>query len=145
MRKKLLWIAVLGFGGFVQLQAQQDPSYTHFIYNKLMYNPAYAGASNQFCLNAVTHQQYVGYEDQTSLLKTQGGMPISSELPQNIAPKTTGAAFSAPISIKIGGSKLNVVVFSLLSSKIKWLMKTIPTSEEVCQLRIQQQMAYHID
>lgn len=108
MRKKLLWIAVLGLSGSASLQAQQDPSYTHFIYNKLMYNPAYAGASNQFCLNAVTHQQYVGYEDQTKLLKTQGGMPISSELPQNIAPKTSGAAFSAPIALTIGGAKINV-------------------------------------
>ncbi len=123
MRKKLLWIAVIGFSGVAQLSAQQDPSYTHFIYNKLMYNPAYAGASNQFCLNAVTHQQYVGYEDQTGALKTQmPGSTTLKEFPQNIAPSTSGAAFSAPISVKIGGSKINIggVFASFVKDKVAY-------------------------
>ena len=50
-RKALAAWVLLGFAS-IQLQAQQDPSYTHFTYNKLLYNPAYAGASDNFCLNA---------------------------------------------------------------------------------------------
>ncbi len=122
MRKKLLWIAVFVLIGGSDLRAQQDPSYTHFTYNKLMYNPAYAGASNQYCLNAITHQQWLGYEDQTKLLKTQGGMPIGDNLPQNIAPKTTGLAFSAPISMPTANGKINIggVFASFIKDKIAY-------------------------
>ncbi len=58
-------------------QSQQDPMFTHFTYNKLFYNPAYAGASGQYCLNAITHQQWLGFDDQTSFLRTQNGDPIN--------------------------------------------------------------------
>ncbi len=108
MANKYLWLLALGMIGVGSTNAQQDPSFTHFTYNKLMYNPAYAGASGNFCLNAISHQQWLGYEDQTSLLKTQGGLPVSDNLAQNIGAKTNGAAFTAPISIKIGENKVNI-------------------------------------
>jgi len=81
------------------VQAQQDPMFTHFTYNKLFYNPAYAGASGQYCLNAITHQQWLGFDDQTSYLRTQNGDPINMDLDKmrtNIAPQTMGLGFSAP-------------------------------------------------
>lgn len=82
--------------------AQQDPYFTHFAYNKVLLNPAYAGASGSFCLNAITHQQWRSLEDQTHLYKSQsqGRSPLTDNLPNNIAPKTSGFGFSAPINIK---------------------------------------------
>ncbi|MBS3914277.1 MAG: type IX secretion system membrane protein PorP/SprF [Bacteroidetes bacterium] len=82
--------------------AQQDPYYTHFTYNKVLLNPAYAGASGSFCINAITHQQWRSFEDQTHAYKTQsqGTSLLSDNLPANIAPKTSGFAFYAPINIK---------------------------------------------
>ncbi|MBL7812192.1 MAG: type IX secretion system membrane protein PorP/SprF [Bacteroidetes bacterium] len=82
------------------VKAQQDPYYTHFAYNKVFLNPAYAGASGRFCINAVTHQQWRGFQEQTASYKTQSGLPISDNLLNQIAPKTTGFGFSAPINIK---------------------------------------------
>lgn len=84
----------------VMLLAQQDPYYTHFTYNKVFINPAYAGASGSFCINAITHQQWRSLEDQTSLYKTQSGLPKSDNLLNNIAPKTSGFGFSAPLNIR---------------------------------------------
>jgi len=108
MKRKILGSLLIGVGIIGTVGAQQDPSYTHYAFNKLLYNPAYAGSSGNFCLNIVNHQQWLGYEDQSSVLKTQGGTPISDDFAQNIAPRTTGAAFSAPIKIKIKEEKVNV-------------------------------------
>ena len=100
-------------------QAQQDPMFTHFTYNKLFYNPAYAGASGQYCLNAITHQQWLGFDDQTSYLRTQNGDPIMMDLEKmqtSIAPRTGGLGFSAPAIYKdknYGGA-----TFSYVSDKI---------------------------
>jgi len=80
--------------------AQQDPYYTHFAYNKVFFNPAYAGASGSFCLNAISHQQWRALEDQTGSFKSQSGQEVLFDFPQNIAPKTSGFGFSAPINIK---------------------------------------------
>lgn len=99
--------------------AQQDPMFTHFTFNKLFYNPAYAGASGQYCLNAITHQQWLGYDDQTSFLRTQNGDAIEMDLDKmrtSVAPQTMGVGFSAPVIYKDknwGGAS-----FSLIDDKI---------------------------
>ena len=129
MKKKLLWLAVLGCCSASMLQAQQDPQYTHFTYNKLLYNPAYAGASDQFCLNAVHRQQYMGFEDQTAYLRTQKGDPIKTDIPsyaKSIGPKTTGLAFSAPLGIKVKGQRLNIggVYGSFIQDRIAYETST---------------------
>ena len=42
--------------------AQSDPHYTMFMYNKLMYNPAYAGSRDLTSVNATYRDQWVGIE-----------------------------------------------------------------------------------
>ena len=107
-RKALAAWVLLGFAS-IQLHAQQDPSYTHFTYNKLLYNPAYAGASDNFCLNAINHQQWLGYRDESPLIGTQGnGFPATGETVRGVNPRTTGVGFSAPIRLKIKDEKVNV-------------------------------------
>lgn len=101
------WIFI-GLTAF-QLGAQQDPSYTHFTYNKLLYNPAYAGASDNFCINAITHQQWLGYRDESPLIGTQGnGFSATGDRVRGVNPQTLGAGFSAPIRLKIKEEKVNV-------------------------------------
>jgi type IX secretion system PorP/SprF family membrane protein len=94
--------------GALPLVAQQDPMYTHFTFNKVLYNPAYAGASGQFCLNAITHQQWLGYDDESPYIKTQSGLPVSDNIARNIAPKTTGAGFTAPLRMKLKGNTIDI-------------------------------------
>ncbi len=108
MRNYKQWIGAALMLVAYNAHAQQDPNFTHFAYNRMLYNPAYAGASGNFCLNAINHQQWIGYEDQTGGLKTKGGMPVNTDFSNNIAPQTTGVGFSAPITINIKGEKINV-------------------------------------
>lgn len=60
-------LACVCFGWTMTLQAQQDPYFTHFAFNKLFYNPAAAGESGKWCVNAVSHQQWRGYDDRTRI------------------------------------------------------------------------------
>ncbi|MFZ9662983.1 MAG: type IX secretion system membrane protein PorP/SprF, partial [Bacteroidia bacterium] len=73
MNKQLLgrWVALIALVAPVALSAQTDPLFTHFTFNKLLYNPAYAGASGQYCLNAINHQQWLGYDDESPYIKAQ--------------------------------------------------------------------------
>jgi type IX secretion system PorP/SprF family membrane protein len=41
--------------------AQQDPQFTQFMHNKLIYNPGYAGTSQAICANVLYRQQWVNF------------------------------------------------------------------------------------
>ena len=55
----ILLLSVLAGGG---LTAQQDAQYTQFMYYKLGYNPAYAGAVESGTLHAIVRQQWLGFD-----------------------------------------------------------------------------------
>jgi type IX secretion system PorP/SprF family membrane protein len=94
-RLLVLGSAVIPFMG----KAQQDPYYTHYAFNKILYNPAYAGASGSFCINGIAHRQWLGLQDGTGYYKTQDGQrPV--DILESINPTTNGFGFSAPINIK---------------------------------------------
>ncbi len=52
-------LALAGFSGV--LMAQQDPQFTQFMNNKLMYNAGYAGTSNQVCGVLQFRQQWTSF------------------------------------------------------------------------------------
>lgn len=54
-----LTLALTAFSGV--LFAQQDPQFTQFMHNKLIYNPGYAGTSDAICGTAVYRQQWVNF------------------------------------------------------------------------------------
>jgi type IX secretion system PorP/SprF family membrane protein len=43
--------------------AQQEPQLTHFMFNQLSFNPAYAGVRDAICSNILARQQWVGFTD----------------------------------------------------------------------------------
>lgn len=51
--------AVAGFTGVAS--AQQDPQFTQFMYNKLIYNPGYAGTSGGICGVLQYRKQWLGF------------------------------------------------------------------------------------
>lgn len=67
--------------------AQQDQQYTQFMYNKLSYNPAYAGSNDAACLTAVYRKQWIGLEG---------------------APETQVLSFNMPFLNKRVGAGLNL-------------------------------------
>lgn len=59
MRKLVLSIILLT-GIYQGLRAQQDPQYTMFYFNKMLYNPAYAGAKDGICGTILGRFQWNG-------------------------------------------------------------------------------------
>lgn len=54
------------FTGLLALQAQQDVLFTQFAYDKLGFNPAYAGAHDHISLNAIYRNQWLGLDGSPS-------------------------------------------------------------------------------
>ncbi len=73
MKKALLPLFVLAFAA-LRLEAQQEHQYTQFMYNKLIINPAYAGARGIPFLTAIYRNQWIGFKGapQSALLSFNG-------------------------------------------------------------------------
>ncbi len=59
------------------LQAQQDEQYTQFMYNKLRYNPAYAGSDEKVTLGILGRNQWVGIAGAPNSQVISFDMPIA--------------------------------------------------------------------
>jgi type IX secretion system PorP/SprF family membrane protein len=55
----LICIAFIAFSS-LKLSAQQDPQFTHYMYNTLSVNPAYAGSREVLNISALHRQQWIG-------------------------------------------------------------------------------------
>ena len=45
---------------------QSEPQYSHYMYNKQLFNPAYAGSGDAVEFNALYRTQYVGLSDRST-------------------------------------------------------------------------------
>jgi len=68
-------IAVAGFTGVAV--AQQDPQFTQFMQNKLIYNPGYAGTSNAICGVAQFRQQWASFTGAPQSIALSMDMPLA--------------------------------------------------------------------
>ncbi len=59
--KKIFFLFLLHFLTF-GATAQQEQQYTQFMYNKLAYNPAYAGSNMAACFTALHRSQWIGLD-----------------------------------------------------------------------------------
>ncbi|MEZ4805764.1 MAG: PorP/SprF family type IX secretion system membrane protein, partial [Bacteroidia bacterium] len=93
------------------VKAQQDPYSTHYMFNRMLYNPAVAGSQNKFCVTALSHYQYLGFEDRTPEFWPQNAnIPNSPKgtAEKSVGPKTQMFSFSAPVT-KYGGLGIGFV------------------------------------
>ncbi len=60
MRKILLSIGIVfaSIAGY----AQQDPQFTHFMFDRLSINPGYAGSNQAICATGIFRQQWTGFD-----------------------------------------------------------------------------------
>ncbi len=95
----LIGICLISLFSF-DLKAQQFPSFTHYAFNKALYNPAVVGASDQIAFSASTRIQFLGYDDRTPEFWPNGGanqlLTTSNGIQSNLF------SFSAPLT-KYGG------------------------------------------
>lgn len=109
----------------LQLSAQQEPQFTQFMFNKLVYNPGYAGSDGGPCVAAIYRGQWIGVEGAPQTQALSFHMPISknrvglglSVLHDNIGPSdswTASMAYSYRILTERGafGIGLQGSVFS---------------------------------
>jgi type IX secretion system PorP/SprF family membrane protein len=89
--KKIVFVAAVVFFT-VQLNAQQDPQYTQYLYNMNVVNPAYAGSYDALAINLLGRTQWVGIDGAPETLTFNIHAPVGKNL---------GLGFSA-IADKIG-------------------------------------------
>ncbi len=73
----IVLIFMLGF--FIQVKAQHNPQFTHFMFNKLIYNPAYAGDREALAASAVYRNQWLGIEGAPTTLNFNIHTPFARE------------------------------------------------------------------
>lgn len=87
---------------------QQDPQYTHYMYNMNVVNPAYAGSRETLSIGVLGRTQWVGIDDAPKTMTANIHAPVGNNL---------GIGFSA-IADKIGPIKENNI-FADISYTIK--------------------------
>lgn len=79
--KSILLMAILfSLGGNTAMQAQQDSQYTQYMYNTVMFNPAYAGSREKLSLTNLYRAQWVGLEGAPTTINLTLDSPIGSGL-----------------------------------------------------------------
>lgn len=122
--------------------AQQDPQFTQFMHNKLIYNPGYAGTSEAICANVLYRQQWVNFPGapKTGLLSFD--MPIG-QLPLAIGlnvmsdqigfSKTLFARLALSYNRRIGAGVLGVGIDGgILQQQFNgtWVTPDGPTTQD---------------
>jgi type IX secretion system PorP/SprF family membrane protein len=107
--------AVAGFTGVAV--AQQDPQFTQFMYNKLIYNAGYAGTSGAICGVVQYRKQWLGFEGAPNTFAFAGDMRLKSlpigvginVMSDKIGPMTTNyIRLAGSFNKKIGPGTLGI-------------------------------------
>ncbi|MDI1353296.1 MAG: type IX secretion system membrane protein PorP/SprF [bacterium] len=63
----------------IAVKAQQDPMYTHYMYNTLMVNPAYAGSRDALTLTLLHRSQWVDFKGAPLVQSITMHMPLKNQ------------------------------------------------------------------
>ncbi len=105
--------AVAGFTGVAT--AQQDPQFTQFMFNKLIYNPGYAGTSGAICGMAQYRKQWMGFTGAPTSMAFSADMRLTGApvgvginiISDKVGPmSTTFARLAGAYNAKIGPGTL---------------------------------------
>ena len=80
MRKLILVMALLLSCFAVEMQAQQDPQYTQYMYNMNIVNPAYAGSRGTLSIGLLGRTQWVGISDAPKTATLSIHAPVGKNL-----------------------------------------------------------------
>jgi type IX secretion system PorP/SprF family membrane protein len=62
MKRILLAGFLFGIGIIAEVKAQQEPQFTHYMHNTLLYNPASAGYRGDIWLTFINHDQWMNFQ-----------------------------------------------------------------------------------
>lgn len=119
--KKLLTIIIVVLG-IVSLKAQQDPHFTHYMFNTLEVNPAYAGSRDALTVTGLYRNQWLGFKGapetftinaHTPIFKDKVGVGLSL-MKDKIGPMDNYSVFADfAYRINLGLSKKARLIFGL--------------------------------
>ncbi|PBQ30717.1 hypothetical protein CNR22_02660 [Sphingobacteriaceae bacterium] len=107
--------AVAGFTGVAS--AQQDPQFTQFMYNKLIYNPGYAGTTGAICGVLQYRKQWLGFTGAPTTFALAADMRLKAApiglgitvMSDKIGPMTTNyVRLAGSFNKKLGAGTLGV-------------------------------------
>ena len=75
--KILITLACLFSTVFIA-NAQQDPQFSQNMFNRLMFNPGYAGTSGSICVTGINRSQWMGFEGAPKTFVLGVDMPIEA-------------------------------------------------------------------
>ncbi len=102
--KKIITVTIVLLSLSSSIKAQQDAMFTHYMYNTLWLNPAYAGTRDALTITGIHRSQWVGFE----------GAPIDQTLTMHspILKGKMGAGLSV-LNDKIGPTKSTIIAIDL--------------------------------
>jgi type IX secretion system PorP/SprF family membrane protein len=114
--------------------AQQDPYFAHFPEIKPAYNPAAIGITpRSICVSMLTHQQWIGFDDETHMDRTGNG---DGFVVDNVGPVTNN--FNLSGDLYFGRSKpVGAIGISLLDDVLGYMKST--------SFKIQASGMFHLD
>lgn len=77
--------------------SQQLPQYTQYMFDKIAYNPGFAGFGQGICISGVMRQQWMGFTETTKNGDTE-----------KVAPETYLVSIHSPVKFLRGGLGLNI-------------------------------------
>ncbi len=77
--KNIFATLLLVFGFALVANAQQEHQFTQWMYNKLAYNPAYAGSSFSPCISGLYRNQWIGLEGSPETQLLSFDMPLEND------------------------------------------------------------------
>jgi type IX secretion system PorP/SprF family membrane protein len=122
---KYIVVVVISVFSVLELEAQQEVQFTHYMYNTLSVNPAYAGSKGMLNITGLMRQQWVGIDGapvsqnlmvHTPIISKNMGVGLSF-LNDKAGPiKQTSIAADYSYSIRINqAGKLNVGIKAMLN------------------------------
>ena len=78
--KKIFLLAILLLMSFLDVNAQQSPHYTQYMYNMNIINPAYAGSKENLSFGLLYRKQWIQIEDAPSTFSFSGSSPVGKNV-----------------------------------------------------------------
>ena len=118
---RLLIGFLCGFIMIFDIAAQQDPQYSHYMFNQMAVNPGYAGSHEVICATVVHRQQWVGIEGAPitpvftvtapfkMLKQSHGvGLTVMSDRIGFHTDVSAGLAYALQLPLKFGSGKVGI-------------------------------------
>lgn len=101
MKTLKIFLALAASVGCISVSAQQAPMYTHYMYNTLVVNPAYAGSRDALTITAINRMQWVNFN----------GAPVTQSITMHtLLPNERVGLGLSVLNDKIGPTNLTSMV-----------------------------------